>query len=148
MLQTTKGTMLCHRPSPEEMDEVFNLCRSDDWDEVLRRLSENPAVGVRMMVMANRIETTVVHQAITSRGDVPKRAAVISRVVSTTPQAAGIKNGYGSLPLHVIAQRNTKLDSKTKGRLIYELVAANKAALVTPGGVGLRTPLHVVFTGE
>jgi len=63
------------------------------------------------------------------------------------PQAAAIKNGYGSLPLHVISQRNTKLDAPTKELLISELVLAYKGALVEQGGVGMRTPLHIIFTG-
>lgn len=57
-----------------------------------------------------------------------------------------VKNGYGSLPLHVILQRNTKMDSTTKEHLAYALVEANAEALVVEGGVGKRTPLHIAFT--
>lgn len=74
------------------------------------------------------------------------RALVISTILRNTPQAAAIKNGYGSLPLHVISQRNTKIDSQTKERLIVELVEAYPGALVEEGGVGKRTPLHIIFT--
>jgi len=51
------------------------------------------------------------------------------------------------LPLHVIAQRNTKMDSATKETLIRDLMHAYPAALTQQGGVGMRTPLHIIFTG-
>jgi hypothetical protein len=88
------------------------------------------------------------HQAITSKGDTKARARVIHEILATAPEAAAIKNGYGSLPLHVISQRNTKLDAPTKELLITELVLAYKGALVEQGGVGKRTPLHIIFTGR
>jgi len=137
-----------HLQNDPVVNEVFDLCRADEWDEVLKRVTAKPSLGTTKMIMANRIVTTIIHQAITSRGDVKSRAAVISKVLETTPEAAKIQNGYGSLPLHVVSQRNTKLDSKTKERLIFELVAAYPGGLHFPGGVGFRTPLHVVFTGK
>ena len=70
----------------------------------------------------NHIATTVIHQAITSKGDVRQRANVILQVLAKTPRAATIKNGYGSLPMHVICQRNTKIDSKTKERLLLAMI--------------------------
>ena len=72
---------------------------------------------------------------------------MIRQVLAIAPQAASVKNGYGSLPLHVISQRNTKLDAPTKELLIADLVLAYKEALVEQGGVGKRTPLHIIFTG-
>lgn len=75
------------------------------------------------------------------------RARVIRQIIKTTPQAAAIKNGYGSLPLHVIAQRNTKMDAQAKEKLIFDLVTAYKGALFEEGGVGKRCPLHIIFTG-
>jgi hypothetical protein len=51
------------------------------------------------------------------------------------------------MPLHVIAQRNTKIDSNTKERLINEIIDAYPEALTEAGGVGKRTPLHIIFTG-
>ena len=86
------------------------------------------------------------HQAITSKGDVNQRANVILQILAETPEAAKIKNGYGSLPLHVISQRNTKIDAKTKERLIIALIRAYPGALSEEGGVGRRTPLHIIFT--
>ena len=96
--------------------------------------------------MDNHIATTILHQAITSKGNTDERAAVISTILRNTPKAAQIKNGYGSLPLHVIAQRNTKINAATKERLIHELIKAHAGALLESGGVGKRTPLHIIFT--
>jgi len=47
---------------------------------------------------------------------------VITKVLSSTPNAARLKNGYNSLPLHVICQRNTKLDAETKEKLLEVLI--------------------------
>jgi hypothetical protein len=99
------------------------------------------------MIMDNHISTTILHQAITSKGDTKARARVIREILEIAPKAATIKNGYGSLPLHVIAQRNTKMDAPTKELLINEIVNAFQGALVKQGGVGKRTPLHIIFTG-
>lgn len=131
----------------EEMADVFQLCRTDNWTAVLRCLQEKPWIAVTPMIMDNHIATTVVHQAITSKGSTELRAKVIRQILRVTPQAAAIKNGYGSLPLHVIAQRNTRMDAQTKEKLIFDLVAAYKGALTEEGGVGKRTPLHIIFTG-
>lgn len=98
------------------------------------------------MTMDNRISTTIIHQAVTSKGHTPTRAKVIRTILQSTPMAASIRNGYGSLPLHVITQRNTKMDAKTKEGLILLLIEAYPAAIVQPGGVGKRTPLHIAFT--
>lgn len=96
--------------------------------------------------MDNNISTTILHQAITSKGDVKKRARVIQEILRFTPHAASIKNGYGSLPIHVISQRNTKMPSKTKEILIRDLMDAYPESLTQQGGVGMRTPLHIIFT--
>lgn len=98
------------------------------------------------MIMDNKISTTILHQAITSKGDTEARSRVIRTILEIAPQAAKIKNGYGSLPLHVIAQRNTKMDAPTKEFLIIELVRSFQGALLIQGGVGKRTPLHIIFT--
>ena len=98
------------------------------------------------LTMDNKISTTILHQAISSKSDTRIRAAVIETVLELVPTAASIRNGHGSLPLHVITQRNTKMDSKTKERLIIALINAYPKALVEAGGVGGRTPLHIVFT--
>ncbi|GKY93097.1 hypothetical protein MPSEU_000277900 [Mayamaea pseudoterrestris] len=134
------------QPSGGQMDYVFQLCRNDDWSGILRELKKHPMIATTSMIMDNHISTTVLHQAITSKGNTRERAEVVGQILKLTPQAAAIKNGYGSLPLHVIAQRNTKMDAPTKELLIKALVLAHKEALIEPGGVGKRTPLHIIFT--
>ena len=134
-------------PSRDEMHAVFEMCRKNQWTSVLNCVRSNPSIAVTSMIMDNYISTTILHQAITSKGETKARARVILEILATAPRAASIKNGYGSLPLHVIAQRNTKMDAPTKELLITELVLAYKDALVAEGGVGKRTPLHIIFTG-
>lgn len=131
-----------------ELGAIFQLCRTDRWSEVLAKQQQKPWIALTPMTMDNHITTTILHQAITSKGNTGLRAKVILSILEKTPQAARIKNGYGSLPLHVIAQRNTKIDSSTKEKLIFELIRVNKGALTEEGGVGKRTPLHIIFTGE
>lgn len=135
------------KPSREEMHAVFGMCRQNQWTSVLNCVRSNPWISVTSMIMDNHISTTILHQAITSKGDTKARARVIREILALAPDAAAIKNGYGSLPLHVIAQRNTKMDAATKELLINELVVAYKDALAEEGGVGKRTPLHIIFTG-
>ena len=135
-------------PSKDEMHAVFEMCRKNQWTSVLNCVRSNPSIAVTTMTMDNHISTTILHQAITSKGDTKARARVMLDILSIAPHAASIKNGYGSLPLHVIAQRNTKMDAPTKELLITELVLAYKDALVAEGGVGKRTPLHIIFTGK
>ena len=127
---------------------MLQLCRSDEWHGILDQVRQNPQIATTSMKMNNHMCTTIIHQAITSKGPTAVRAEVISTILHHTPDAASIKNGYGSLPLHVIAQRNTKMDAQTKERLIFELVQAFPAALMEEGGVGKRTPLHIIFTGK
>lgn len=133
--------------SREELDHLFQQCRSNDWHGVLQQVRENPRIAATTMAMENHITTTIIHQAIASKGPTAMRAQVISTILYQTPQAASVKNGYGSLPLHMIAQRNTKIDSQTKESLMFELVQAYPSALMQEGGVGKRTPLHIIFTG-
>ena len=134
-------------PSQQEMRAVFLMCRGNQWDSVLNSIRSNRLIATTNMTMDNNISTTILHQAITSKGDVKKRARVIQEILGFSPLAATIKNGYGSLPLHVISQRNTKMDSKTKETLIRALMQAYPESLVQQGGVGMRTPLHIIFTG-
>lgn len=98
------------------------------------------------MVMSNRLTTTVMHQAITSKADNQARVKVIRKVLEIAPEAAALKNGFGSLPLHCLLQRNVKLGVKSKEELTCALIDAYPAALLWSGGKGKRTPLHVLFT--
>lgn len=165
----------------DDMDLIFGMCRRDQWDEIYQTVHHHPNICTTPMIMDNHISTTILHQAITSKGDVHARANVIQAVLMFRPEAASMKNGYGSLPLHVIAQRNTKMTADIKEKLIYALVKAYPAGLAeqgtcsvvlvvvvvvalslsphvffsffpsfflsfSAGGVGLRTPIHVLFT--
>jgi hypothetical protein len=135
-------------PDREEMHAIFAMCRKNQWNSVLSCVQNNPIIPITSMIMDNHISTTILHQAITSKGNTEARTRVIREILEITPQAATIKNGYGSLPLHVIAQRNTKMNAPTKELLITELVRSFKGALLEQGGVGKRTPLHIIFTGS
>eukprot|EP00568_Trieres_chinensis_P009176 CAMPEP_0183313696 /NCGR_PEP_ID=MMETSP0160_2-20130417/46207_1 /TAXON_ID=2839 ORGANISM="Odontella Sinensis, Strain Grunow 1884" /NCGR_SAMPLE_ID=MMETSP0160_2 /ASSEMBLY_ACC=CAM_ASM_000250 /LENGTH=311 /DNA_ID=CAMNT_0025478837 /DNA_START=397 /DNA_END=1329 /DNA_ORIENTATION=- len=141
------GGTCCHqRYHNVSMRDVFEFCRADDWKTVRAIVISNPSVALTPMVMVNNISTTLLHRAITSKSSVGPRAALIQTILELSPRAAGIKNGYGSLPLHVVAQRNTKMDSTTKEKIILLLINAYPGALVQEGGVGKRTPLHIIFT--
>ena len=135
-------------PTREEMRAVFLMCRGNQWNSVLNSIRSNRLIQTTNMTMDNNISTTVIHQAITSKGDIYKRAMVIQEILQITPHVASIKNGYGSLPLHVICQRNVKMNSATKETLIRDLINAYPESLTVQGGVGKRTPLHIIFTGK
>lgn len=128
------------------MAYLFQKCRDNSWDEVLRVLQERPALAMAKIAMDNFVITTTLHQAIVSKGNVETRAQVITTILRQTPESARLRNGYGSLPLHVIAQRNTKLTSQIKEQLMELLIATNPDALLEAGGVGRRTPLHICYT--
>lgn len=130
-----------------ELNQVFQFCRSDQWKKVHEMVIKKPWIALAPMTMDNHITTTILHQAITSKGNIQQRAQLIEEILTCTPEAAKVKNGYGSLPLHVIAQRNTKIDAQTKERLIFKLIEAYEGALTQEGGPGKRTPLHIIFTG-
>jgi hypothetical protein len=134
--------------SPAEMKRMFHWCRTNQWDAVLAEIKVKPWLATSTIMMDNHITTTILHQAITSKGDTATRAEVIRTILANTPRAAKKKNGYGSLPLHVITQRNTKIDARTKESLIRDLVGAYEAGLNEQGGTGRRTPVHIVFTGK
>jgi len=75
----------------------LKLCQDGDWVAVLDLVKKNPAVAITPIVMDNHVATTFVHQAITSKGNTALRVQVICQILKQTPQAAAIKNGYGSL---------------------------------------------------
>ena len=95
-------------------NSIFILCKEEKWADISALIASNPTLAVAPMTMANNITTTILHQAITSKGDVGARAGLVKFVLSIRPSAAAIKNGYGSLPIHVLAQRNCKMKSKVK----------------------------------
>jgi hypothetical protein len=139
----------CHDPSHTpglRQSDIFQLCRSGSWNQVHEYVRRDPLVAVTPLIMDNNISTTILHQAISSKSDTQTRAAVMRTVLDLAPKAAAIRNGYGSLPIHVICQRNTKMDSQTKESLIMAVIKAYPESLLEAGGVGGRTPLHIVFT--
>jgi hypothetical protein len=135
-----------HAPSHPSTEELLRLCRENQWNKVLENVKQHPRIGNHSMTMSNHVKTTIIHQAITSEGDTAVRAKVISTILQNTPEAAQIKNGRGSLPLHAIAQRNTKIDATDKERLIDEIIDAYPDALTVAAGKGQRTPVHIIFT--
>lgn len=143
-----RGALDQANPMTKELTMLLRWCRSNDWARVLQALQANPYVALEILTMGNYISTTILHQAISSKGDITMRAEVISAILSATPEAAKLTNGYGSMPLHAIAQRNLKMDSQTKERLMIDLVLCHKDALTSNGGIGGRTPLHIIFTGK
>lgn len=58
----------CNAPSLAEMQEVLQLCRQSNWLGVLALVQKNPSVAVTQIIMDNNIATTIIHQAITSKG--------------------------------------------------------------------------------
>ena len=131
----------------DELEDLFQLCRANDWAKVITLQQQKPWLALTPLVMANNITTTLLHQAIISKGDTSLRARLIQGILKRTPQAARLKNGNGSLPLHAIAQRNTKIDAVTKEKLISMLISVYPGGLTEEGGCGMRTPLHIIFTG-
>lgn len=130
----------------ETQSHIFPLCKSNRWDQVLQCIQQDPMTAMTPLIMDNNISTTVLHQAISSKDNKESRFTVIRTALSSTPKAATIRNGYGSLPIHVICQRNTKMKSQIKEELIRALIHAYPESLLEAGGVGGRTPLHIVFT--
>ncbi|GKY93563.1 hypothetical protein MPSEU_000323700 [Mayamaea pseudoterrestris] len=135
-----------HYPTDREIADTLTDCRKNNWQSVFKRVMDNPRLATTKLPMENHIITTVIHQAITAKGDTVQRANLILHILNTSPNAAGIANGYASYPLHSIAQRNTKMDAKTKETLIFALLDAYPGALLKQNNQGQRTPLHVLFT--
>ena len=132
--------------SPLETN-LCSLCRSNQWEKVMNMLVYDQNIALLPIKMDNNNSTTILHQVITTRSpDTDARFGIIQRILANTPSAAGIRNGFGSLALHVVAQRNIKMDAATKEKVILALIDAYPDALLAEGGVGKRTPLHIVFT--
>jgi hypothetical protein len=139
--------------------DVYQMCRKNQWISVLDSIKNNPLLPSIKMKMKNNILTTILHQAITSQGDIKDRTKVIEEVLSSSSchnnnnnnnnnNAAQMRNGNGSLPLHCIAQRSVKFDYRTKEMLIRKIMNAYPKAVSQQGGIGKRTPLHIIFTGS
>ena len=134
-------------PSREEMKAVYTMCRENKWESVLERIRINPLIPTTILTAKNNLTTSILHQAIISKGDTKERARVIQEVLRVAPLAALMKNHSGSLPIHCISQRNTKMDFKTKERLIRDLMNAYPESLAIQNRSGMKTPLHIILTG-
>jgi hypothetical protein len=93
------------------MEILYRFCHGSKWNKVLEYVNQDPLIGTRSMIMDNLNTTTIIHQAITSKGDAAVRARVISTIIKHTPEAARIKNGFGSMPLYLIANRTSSTNS-------------------------------------
>mmetsp|Transcript_7095 Transcript_7095/g.13045 ORF Transcript_7095/g.13045 Transcript_7095/m.13045 type:complete len:304 (-) Transcript_7095:251-1162(-) len=98
------------------------------------------------MIMANNRKTTILHQAITGKGDNQARVSVMRAVLALVPIAASLPNGLGSLPIHTLLQRNVQMDAQSREALALALIDAYPESLLIPGGLGGRLPLHIAFT--
>ena len=127
-------------------NNIAQLCRSNQWKEVLECLKQDPSLALQPIFLNNHLVTSIAHQAISEKGDIESRMDVLDHILTQTPKAAEMKNGYGSLPIHVCAQRNTKLKAKNKEHLILRLLEAYPGSTTVLGGVGKRSPVHVIFT--
>lgn len=104
--------------SDREISALLSECRHNKWGNVLNRVNKNHSLAVAKLPLENHITTTILHQAITSKGNTTERATLILRILEVAPEAAGIPNGYASYPIHCLAQRNTKMNASTKETLL------------------------------
>lgn len=132
---------------PSEEQDLLVLCKSQLWEVIENILKEHPHWALKTITMENNNSTTLLHQVITSKSsNMRARWKIINFILTSVPNAASMPNGYGSLPLHVVSQRNIKMDASMKEEVIKELIGAYPKALLSLGGVGKRTPLHIAFT--
>lgn len=136
----------CVAAAPRCERDILNLCRAGKWAQVETYIRARPWIATTPMLMGNNIKTTIMHQAIGSKGDTQGRVNAITTILELAPVAASIPNGTKTLPLHAILQRNVKMDTKTRETLILELIKAYPDSLLRLGGLAGRTPLHIAFT--
>jgi hypothetical protein len=134
-------------PDNNELKIVIQLCAQENWAELLARVQQSPWMGRAQWNMTNNIATTLLHQAITGKGSGEERCKLIETILDLAPTAATLSNGYGSLPLHALCQRNVNMKSSSRSRLIVKLIRSYEGALLAKGGPGERTPLHAILTG-
>jgi hypothetical protein len=134
-------------PDNNELKIVIQLCAQEEWAELLARVQQSPWMGRAQWNMTNNIATTLLHQAITGKGRGEERCKLIESILDLAPTAATLSNGFGSLPLHALCQRNVNMKSSSRSRLIVKLIRSYEGALLANGGPGQRTPLHAILTG-
>ena len=70
------------RVGQNELNRIFQLCRSDQWRKIHSLLKKKPWIALTPMTMDNNIATTILHQAITSRSNILHRAPVIESILA------------------------------------------------------------------
>lgn len=147
MHREKKGEMAFNTGLTSSSEKLLILCKSHKWSEVSQCVSESPSRALETIIMENNNSTSLLHQVITSKSnDMTGREKLIMQILNAAPSSSCIPNGYGSLPLHVVTQRNIKMDAVTKENVIRCLIHAYPDALLSTGGIGKRTPLHIAFT--
>lgn len=131
-----------------QMSTLSKLCRAEEWHSIASLIELKPSLAMTPFANHNFHTTTILHQAICSKGNVEARCFLILRILEIIPAAAALKNQHGSLPIHTISQRCTKMTAKCKEEIIKKLIQVYPQALLVKGGVSKRTPLHILFTGK
>jgi hypothetical protein len=131
-----------------EIYSISKLCRENRWRSLRDMLKRKPQLSLVSFVTDKRTRSTILHEAIISEDitDIGDRSDCIQDILSRCPEAAKIKHGRGSLPLHSIARRSKGMDPTTRESLFKKLIAAYPEALVTKKDDNLgRTPVHVAL---
>jgi hypothetical protein len=111
-------------PTKAEIGNISCLCKEHKWKEVLQAIEKAHYLAGASWSMQNSLSTTLIHQVIVDRGDPEARASVSSFLLTKTPHCARVRSGQGSLPLHVICQRNVKMPAAKKTELILQMIFA------------------------
>lgn len=72
---------------------VIELIRANKWDQVNSCVREDSRILMMPLLMDNSIQTTILHEAIASKGNTQARATVILTILEMAPIAASIQNG-------------------------------------------------------
>jgi len=124
---------------------LLALCKADNWSAVEQHIRRHPQSATSMLRDRNSNGTTVLHKVFASAStDFAARIGVIETVLQICPKLASVKNGCGSLPLHLAARNSYKIqiDTTTQEDVIASLINVYPAAAVTQNAAG-RTPLHI-----
>jgi len=133
------------KPTAPSQEDVYAMCRNNSWHSMLGSIQSYPEIST-MILMQRSLSfstTTILHQAIISKGDIKIRDPVIRKILYIAPHAAAIKDSSGSLPLHHICQCNLTMNYAIKEMLICILIDAYPDALTQEAGKTMSTPLHL-----
>ena len=122
------------------------LCvQKGNWQGVIECIWARPADASALIRDKNNISTTILHKALASPGDdIGLRIKVIKTILDAAPTSASLENGYKTLPLHVAARNNYKLqmNEKTQMEVFTKLIQSYPEA-ATSQNTAMRTPLHI-----